>query len=242
MRDDETKDQCAARRKLEDAQPAMLELYETQKAAAVALALAQIGVPERALAVAHRCSPTPAVTVIEEVGSHGMLILSGGIGCGKTVAAAKWIFDYVSARENWKVKRRCNIDDETKDYEFEFRGNAVWTSSAKLARVDHYDAAALAQYTTCDRLVIDDLGVEFMDAKGFYLSFFNELIGDRYASQLATVLTTNCTVDEFKERYKGRVVDRVREAGRFFGCGEESLRKKQETAQQELPQLGGTPA
>jgi DNA replication protein DnaC len=234
MRHDETKDQCAERRRMEDAQPTMVEIFQAKKSAAVELALAQIGVPERALEVARKCSPTPAVRAVEEVGSRGMMILSGGVGCGKTVGAAKWIYDYVTSKEVWKSKRLCNIDDETMGYEFQFLGNAVWVTSAKLARVDHYDASALAQYTQCNRLVIDDLGIEFMDGKGFYLSLFNELIDERYASERATVMTTNCSADEFKARYKDRVVDRVRESGRFFGCGEESLRKKPVVAQMDL--------
>jgi len=237
MRDTETREQCQARRKVEDARPEMVEMYRTKLAEAIDLALAQIGVPIHALGVARDCQPTAAVKVVDEVGGHGMMILSGGIGCGKTVAAAKWVLDYTSARENWKVDRTCNLDDETNGYRYSFRGNAVWVSSAKLARVDHYDASVIAGFANCDRLVIDDLGVEYMDPKGFYLSYINELLNERYDAELATLMTTNCNASDFTERYKGRIVSRVKETGRFFGCGGEDLRKPA-AAEQQL-QLGG---
>ena len=169
------------------------------------------------------------------------------VGCGKTVAAAKWILDYASSREVWKMERLRDIDDVTNGYKFKFLGNAVWASSAALARVDHYDPQAVAIYANCDRLVIDDLGVEYMDAKGFYLSLLNELVDKRYAAQLATVMTTNCNLVDFRARYReksdegenGRILDRVKETGRFFGCGTESLRKRPEEAQQ-LPLTNST--
>jgi DNA replication protein DnaC len=235
MKQDETNEQCAERRRLEDAHPALLEIYAARLHAAMELALAKIAIPERALRVVQKkCSPTKAVEAVNRIKANEMIILSGGIGCGKTVAAAKWVHDYVVSKDVWKKRRICNIDDETIDYGFQFIGNAVWVSSAKLARIDHYDTAALAQYTECERLVINDLGIEYVDTKGFYLSLFNEIVDERYSSMRATVLTTNCSPDEFKERYKGRVVDRVREAGRCIGCGDASLRKSPEETQQRL--------
>jgi DNA replication protein DnaC len=234
MRDNENREQCAERRRIEDARPNLVELYTTRHCAAIDLVLARIGIPERALQVARHCKSTKAVQAIDEVGSHGCMILSGGVGCGKTVAAAKWIHDYVVSKNVWKTKRVCNIDDETMDYQFTFLGKAVWVTAAKLARADHYDSAIVAQYTECDRLVIDDLGKEYLDTKGFYTALLDEIVDERYAHMRATVLTTNASDADFKERYKTRIVDRVRETGRFFGCGEESLRKPPENDQGRL--------
>jgi hypothetical protein len=224
MRDGETKDACKARRREEDARPEMVVLMAATKAKALDLALAKIGVPERALSVARSPRVTPAIQAVAALHPHGMLILSGGVGTGKTVAAGRWILDYVEAKPMWRFGRDKNIDDETTGYMFEFLGNAHWASSAELARVDHYDPRALAVYRECERLVIDDLGTEFMDAKGFFLSLLNEIVDERYSRQLATVMTTNCGQDDFSKRYRERIVDRVREAGQWFACGDESLR------------------
>ena len=74
-------------------------------------------------------------------------------------------------------------------------------------------------------LVIDDLGAEFNDSKGFFASLLDELIDARYSHKLATIVTSNLDLEAFKTRYGVRIVDRIREAGRFVGCGAESLRR-----------------
>ncbi len=62
-------------------------------------------------------------------------------------------------------------------------------------------------------LGIDDLGVEQLAVK-VYGNEYNplvELIANRYDRQLFTVITTNLTPDEIRERYGERTADRLRE-------------------------------
>ena len=73
-------------------------------------------------------------------------------------------------------------------------------------------------------LVVDDLGSEYNDAKGFFSALLDEVIDCRYGAKLPTVITTNLDSSGFSARYGARVVDRIREAGRFINCGNTSLR------------------
>lgn len=222
----ETEAECKARRKEEDSRPEMIALFKQRESDSVYSTLSMIGVPGRALSFANKAEDTTAIRAITGLGSEGMLVLSGKVGCGKTVAAAKWILDYVMDKERWKATRVRGRDDETIDYKFTFFGSALWSSSSKISRIDHYSESEISDYKRCDRLVIDDLSAEYMDVKGFYLALLDEIINERYANKKGTVLTTNCDVVGFKEKYGERIVDRIREAGRFFGCGNESMRRK----------------
>jgi DNA replication protein DnaC len=74
--------------------------------------------------------------------------------------------------------------------------------------------------------VIDDLGSEYHDAKGFFQTLLDEIIDVRYAGKLPTVITTNLDAAGFAAWYGERIVDRVREGGRFIACGNASLRRR----------------
>ena len=230
MRPGETKEQALERRRLEDERPEMQERREAAIAkcrSGCETCLAELGIPSRTLAAARSAEMTPSVKAVVGAGAGELLVLSGGVGCGKSVAAAKWLADFVLDEKRWKLLRAVDYEDNTIDYNYEFnRGSAVWESAARLSRIDHYDDEAISRLTKCDRLVIDDLFVEYMDAKGFYLSLLDEILNERYANHRATVMTTNFDVEQFKTRYGERIADRIREAGRFFGCGSESMRRR----------------
>jgi DNA replication protein DnaC len=105
----------------------------------------------------------------------------------------------------------------------------VWVTAAKLARWERYDEEAMNKLLRTPRLVIDDLGGEYLDKGGFYASLLDELINERQSSSRPTIMTTNLAAEAFKARYGERIVDRIREGGRFFECGNASLRRKQTT-------------
>jgi DNA replication protein DnaC len=181
-----------------------------------------IGIPARALDIvlAGDLDETPALAAVR--GAVDICILSGGCGVGKSIAAVAWVHDYVAAVERWH---------DTGDRDGEpcprYRGHVpLWISASQLARIDHYDQAAIDRVGKVERLVIDDLGAEYQDAKGFFISLLDELIDTRYSGQRPTIITTNVDVEAFKNRYGVRIVDRIREAGRFVNCGNTSLRKR----------------
>lgn len=151
-----------------------------------------------------------------------LVCLSGNPGCGKTTAAAAWIWQYLQRPESWKPDRR-------------FHGTPgalpaaplpIFLKAARLSRWERYDAKEMDRLLTASRLVIDDLGVEFQDAKGNFMAILDEVIDVRYDESRPTVITTNLDADGFKARYGERIADRIRESGRFVSLGNPSLRKR----------------
>lgn len=168
---------------------------------AVAEIRAALELPERArrLLEARMVRQTEAVAAL--LAPPTLMVLSGAPGCGKTVSAARWLWASAENRE---------------------RG--LWVTAARLARWAHYDNAEMDRVIKIPRLVLDDLGTEYLDEKGNYLARLDEVINERYAGARPTVITTNLNAGEFKARYHERIVDRVREDGVFHVVKSPSLR------------------
>jgi DNA replication protein DnaC len=125
------------------------------------------------------------------------LVMSGDPGCGKTVAAA---------------------------YACAHLGGCAWISAAELMRMSMYDSGAWTQLATCKLLVVDDLGSEFVDGPGSMLARLDGVLDDRYRREKKTLITTNLSPSSFKQRYKERIADRVRDGGLFFISSDKSMR------------------
>jgi DNA replication protein DnaC len=181
-----------------------------------------IGLPERALDIvlAGGLDETPALAAVR--GAEDICILAGGCGVGKSIAAVAWVHDYVAAPERWQDAAERDQEPRPR-----YRGHVpLWIAAAQLARTDHFKQSEVDRVAKVKRLVIDDLGSEFSDSKGFFASLLDEVIDLRYSGQRPTIVTTNLDADAFRARYGVRIVDRIREAGRFVGCGNQSLRKR----------------
>lgn len=140
-----------------------------------------------------------------------ILVLSGGPGCGKSVAAAFWlVFNSIDRNDAglW--------------------GAGFWITAASLSRGYAYDQEAFSKLTKKHALVIDDLGTEYQDQKERYLATLAEIVETRFAREKLTLITTNLGPSEFKARYGERLADRIREDGSFVECGTVSLRRKQQ--------------
>ena len=182
---------------------------------------ARLNLAPRAVAIvlAGGLQETPALAAVH--GASDLLVLAGGVGCGKTVAAVERCREFIFKPAHW------NTYDADK-YETEPRFKAdlpVWTTASELARVDHYSEPTVRRYMDAPLLVVDDLGAEFSDGKGFFTALLDEVIDARYASKRATIFTTNADSTTFTARYGQRIIDRLREAGRFINCGNVSLRR-----------------
>ena len=59
----------------------------------------------------------------------------------------------------------------------------------------------------CDLLIIDDLGTEFTN--NFVNSQLFSLINDRHLNQKATVISTNLSLEDFRNRYSDRIFSRI---------------------------------
>lgn len=128
-------------------------------------------------------------------------VLSGAAGCGKTVAAG------------WFGLHR---------HAMAFARAAEFAASSRYERDDR---EALLRPSHGRGLILDDLGAEYLDAKGSFLVDLDELIDCYYASQRPLVITTNLGGEAFRQRYGERIADRLRESGEWFGITEPSLRK-----------------
>jgi hypothetical protein len=179
---------------------------------------ARLELPRRAvdIVLGGNMLETPAVTAAH--GCTDIVVLLGGVGTGKTVAAVTRVRDAIFAPANWSPLAEYDTNPS-------FRAALpVWISACELARVDHFSATAVGRFRDAPLLVIDDLFSEYLDAKGFFQSLLDEIVDARYAGRLATIITTNLNAAAFRERYSERIADRIREGGRFFGCGAVSLR------------------
>lgn len=131
---------------------------------------------------------------------ESLLVLAGTAGCGKTTAAAVWSL----------------MADRP----------ALFLKASRFATTSRYDSDERARWSKAQRLVLDDLGAEYLDAKGSFLVDLDELVDAFYSDRRRLLITTNCTPTEFKARYGERVADRIREAGTWISVGSGSLRKK----------------
>lgn len=172
--------------------------------------LVEHGLPIKDLqrATSGECDETPALVATRASFERGdtILVLSGPRGIGKTTAAAWWL-----------CQRR-----ERKQYVSTSPPRFV--DSGQLSRWPRYNEERMRELTRARALVVDDLGVEFADQKGAFFSLFDEVANSRYAAELPMLITTNLPANEFKARAGERIVDRIREAGRFEALKGQSLR------------------
>ncbi len=134
-----------------------------------------------------------------------LLVLSGTRGCGKTTAAA-----WITAQSCPDPCRREEDRGEYRPARYQDLDVGKWpwplaprfVDVSRLARLSRYEDATMRPLEECSMLAIDDLGMEYADAKGFFTSLLDGLINARYAADLRTVITTNLLATDFKARYE----------------------------------------
>lgn len=72
---------------------------------------------------------------------------------------------------------------------------------------------------SADLLILDDLGAEF-DSQ-FYISVLYNLLNTRLNLQLPTIVNTNLTPSELKQRYSDRIASRLFSMKRMLFCGQD---------------------
>lgn len=161
-------------------------------------------VPPRLWPLLDRRLDSEAAKAVETFLASGetFLVLAGQVGCGKTAAACL------------ALERRG--------------GRFVKAAAVTRARFDdRLWELVLAART----LVVDDLGTEPLDAKGWASGALSELFDRRYDWELPTILTTNLDPEAFRSRYceqdGGRFLSRLREVGRFIAVAQGSLREEE---------------
>lgn len=161
------------------------------------------GIPRRLWRQLDALRDTDALAAVREwaASEEMLLVLEGNVGTGKTVAASWWLST---------------------------GGSGLFRKAYDLATLSSFDAERREALCTTPALVIDDLGTEPLDEKGWGLSGLLTLIDCRYDAALPTLLTTNLSIETMRARYGvdgGRLFDRLRESGAWVQIGGESLRR-----------------
>lgn len=174
----------------------------------------QWGVPARIAEIALRAQYTDAIqhaseflSVVVPRDDKNILVLAGGVGVGKSVAAA---WTAMSLPPNG----------------YGAFGVRRFKHTAELCELlSSYDADQKKErdlLKSCRVLVLDDVGTEHMTEA--FQTFFDGLVNARYEHDGITVITTNLTSDLFRERYGLRIYDRLRGRGAWYDIAHASLR------------------
>ena len=127
------------------------------------------------------------------------IVLAGPKGCGKSTAAGLYLWE----------KTRPNHKSPPKDM--------TWWTAARVSRISSFNDQ-LDKVMKTKTIVIDDLGVEYLDKNGHFNHRLDELIDERYSNYRKTVITTNLNARDFQSRYGVRVADRIREGFKHGGA------------------------
>lgn len=109
------------------------------------------------------------------------------------------------------------------------RMGLVILAAREIARLNRVNYDAFRNYCTRPMLAIDDLGLEPTEVLdyGNVLNPVIELLSYRYDEQLLTVITTNLTPQEIREKYHDRIADRFNEMMAKIIFKNQSYRTKQ---------------
>lgn len=180
--------------------------------------LKQRGIPIRHLDSMARMKPTGAVTEAKRWNMEGNLVLSGGVGIGKSFAAALALCRWAESR--MVIRRPCDDPDSIAAHAAAkcgwFRAAGLLTTGEKAERMRN-EAARLPL------IVVDDLGTE--NGSGWAMSLLSDIMAERYDCERQTIITTNIgSMDRLAERYDARIADRILAGGIFAPCTGTSMR------------------
>lgn len=178
------------------------------------------------------------------------IILSGPIGCGKSIAsyigALLWTWNreiepaYCSLLEKLETNDEYTLEDfdlyeisegpnheRALSYIFKFWKNPrpnfkILRASDILKDAVRMDSRTVAKFRGL--LVIDDLGREYFTDKGFGIAEWDAFFDIRYCDMLPTIATTNMTPEEFVQKYNRRIYDRLKECAEWLTITGGSLR------------------
>jgi len=126
-----------------------------------------------------------------------VVVLAGNPGCGKTVAACS------------RLEERSS-------------GQLIRASELVELSSDWGDRHKLRELRSVGVLLLDDLGVEYRDAK--MASRLDDILDARISAKLPTMITTNLTAKTFEIRYGRRVWSRLAGHGAYVELDAEDMR------------------
>lgn len=167
----------------------------------------------------------PAVPVVRAWSRRSdapMLLMGGGVGSGKSCAAAEALR---LARRPATIADDAGVMHESWQWA---TSRALFVSAARLSSQSSWSdegSRLWERARTAAVLVIDDLGVESLSERGPFFSDLHDLVDARYQDETKrTVITTNLEGKAFVDRYGARVLSRIRERGIACSVGRDDLR------------------
>ncbi len=128
-----------------------------------------------------------------DVSRSGNIAMFGGTGLGKTHLSSALARTVIEKGNDVYYTSANNMFS---DFEQKRFGSSMAESSGETQ-----------QYSTCDLLIIDDLGTEMINQ--FTVSCLYSVINTRLNRRKPTVLSSNFTPDEFKRKYWDRIASRI---------------------------------
>ena len=181
--------------------------------------LRRAGVPDViARRLAEPLDQTEALRAADEwhAGTRSTLLLAGGVGSGKTLAAAKTIAEHFDVLRPW-LREKGDMPPTIR-WRSAFFVSLEWLTDRSLFQED--DRLARMRALETSLLVLDDVGTERGDGE----AALRDLLSTRMAAGRRTVLTTNLSGAVFSERYRERIMSRIRGEGVIVQCGRVDLR------------------
>jgi DNA replication protein DnaC len=177
---------------------------EVERRSKRATRLMDMGMPRRVLELGALDRTEAVIQLAHALAISGgaIVVLSGSVGCGKTVAAGHWLYHA--------------------------RGGPYFSTAAALCRANRYEK--VPAWSEASAAVIDDLGAEYADTKGAFQADLDEIIAHYHGQKKRLVITTNLRAKEFKQRYGERIASRIRECGQFVPLAGPDLRGNGVTA------------
>lgn len=160
----------------------------------------------------HNATATDIVPALADWDGESVF-LSGGVGVGKThQAAALLVAHWPRYAHSNKVPTAWGPGWETMEHRLSIQWwNAPGLLEAIRHSYNHPDAAP--DHTSCELLVLDDLGAE--KPSEWVEERLYTIINYRYEQQLATIVTSNKTLTELGESIGARTASRLRELCEF---------------------------
>jgi DNA replication protein DnaC len=149
---------------------------------------------------------TPAVVHVRDwwKSDARAIVLSGGNGCGKSIAAASIIRDH--CQDNSK---RAFIREPGDMPPWWIWRGMKWrdaTSVAKLGAFDHEDKAEARTLIATPLLILDEAGNEMGQGETSLGNLLADRLGD---TSTRTIVTTNLSPQNFSTRYGSRLMSRL---------------------------------
>jgi DNA replication protein DnaC len=137
--------------------------------------------------------------------SKRSILVLGGVGAGKTHGLVAYLVE-------WLYRNNSRSGGYVTAYDL-----------AHMMHAKKFDQ--LEKVSRVQLLLIDDLGTEPSGWKGAdFVAHFENLFNERHRQLKHTFMTSNLTMDVFKEAYGERLVSRLRQIGDVYQTSEKDMR------------------